>query len=184
VQHGRIACGGRFAIGRAPLAVLVALNLPRPQVQLDAAGEGRVRVGFEGGVDEIRQLSRPPVDFDDVRPLDLAEVGAAAAFVNPQDRRQRIQGALVDVQVVRQQFADGRALAGQIDGGRVAGLEQVRVRLGTRPCIGAEERLHVALQRESQLRQRQPFAEAGQGQVNHHVLAPPFGRSLPSSPRP
>jgi len=79
----------------------------------------------------------------------------------------------VDVQVVRQQLADGRALAGQIDGGRVAGLEQERVRLGTRPCIGAEERLHVALQRERQLRQLRPFAEAGQGEIHQHILPPP-----------
>jgi len=27
VQNGRVACGGRFAIGRAPLPVFVALDL-------------------------------------------------------------------------------------------------------------------------------------------------------------
>jgi hypothetical protein len=54
----------------------------------------------------------------------------------------------VDVQVIREQLADRRALAGVIDGRRVPGLEEQDVGLGAGPGVAAEERLDVALKRQ------------------------------------
>ena len=57
--------------------VVVAVELPRPEQELDAAEQGRVRVGLEVGIDQVRDLPRMPVQLDQVRPLDVAEIGAA-----------------------------------------------------------------------------------------------------------
>ena len=45
--------------------------------------------------------------------------------------------------------------------------------------VGAEERLHVPLQPERQLRQGRPLAEPGQGEVDQQIFAPPPGDGLP-----
>src|SRR5208282_5021244 len=64
--------------------VVEAVELPRPERELDAAQQGRVRVGLEVGIDQVRDLPRMPVQLDQVRPLDLAQVRPGAALVNPQ----------------------------------------------------------------------------------------------------
>jgi hypothetical protein len=56
-----------------------------------------MRVVLELGVHEIRELSGPSMDLDDVRPFHLAEVGAAAPFVDAQQRLKRVERAAVDV---------------------------------------------------------------------------------------
>ena len=56
---------------------VVAVELPRPERELEAAEQGRVRVGHEVGIDQVRDLPRMPVQLDQVRPLDLAQVRAA-----------------------------------------------------------------------------------------------------------
>jgi len=66
--------------------VVVAVELPRPERELDAAEQGRVRVGLEVGIDQVRDLPRMPVRLDQVRPLDLAQVRAGAALVHPEQR--------------------------------------------------------------------------------------------------
>ena len=91
VQHGRVGAGG----------VVVALQPAAAQRQLDAAEEGRVRVGVEGGVGQVRDLAGEAVQLDDVGPVDPAEVGPAAAFVDAQERLQGVEGARVDVEGVR-----------------------------------------------------------------------------------
>src|SRR5271157_5118458 len=42
--------------GIGALCVVVAIELPRPQRELDAAEQGRVRVGLEVGIDQVRDL--------------------------------------------------------------------------------------------------------------------------------
>jgi len=64
--------------------VVEAVELPRPERELDAAQQGRVRVGLEVGIDQVRDLPRMPVQFDQVRPLDLAQVRPGAALLNPE----------------------------------------------------------------------------------------------------
>ena len=60
--------------GIGACGVVVAVDLPRPERDLDAAEQGRVRVGGEVGMNEIRHFPRTPVQLDQVRPLDLAQV--------------------------------------------------------------------------------------------------------------
>ncbi len=43
--------------------VIEAIELPRPQRELDAAQQGRVRVGLEVGIDQVRDLPRLPVQL-------------------------------------------------------------------------------------------------------------------------
>jgi len=43
--------------------VVVAVELPRPERELDAAEQGRVRVGLEVGIDQVRDLPRMPMQL-------------------------------------------------------------------------------------------------------------------------
>lgn len=63
--------------------VVVAVELPRPERELDAAEQGRVRVGLEVGIDQVRDLPRVPVQLDQVHPLDLAQIRPGAAPRKP-----------------------------------------------------------------------------------------------------
>jgi peroxiredoxin len=68
------------------------------------------------------------MQFEDVGPLDLAQVGPAAALVNPQQRFQGVEGAAVDVQGAREQFGAHREAGGGAHGqgkSRVATAEKV-----------------------------------------------------------
>jgi hypothetical protein len=73
-------------------------------------------------------------------------------LVNAQQRLQLFHGALVHVQVVRQQLADGRAAAGLVDGARIARPEQQVVGLPACLRIGPEKGPHVGPQAMRQLR--------------------------------
>jgi hypothetical protein len=65
---------------------VVAVELPRPERELEAAEQGRVRVGLEVGIDQVRDLPRMPVPLDQVRPLDLAEIRPGAGLVHPEQQ--------------------------------------------------------------------------------------------------
>ena len=78
VEDGRVGTAG----------VVVAVDLPGAEVELDATEQGRVRVGIEVGINQIRELAGAAVDLDDVGAFDVAEVDPAAAFVDAQDRVQ------------------------------------------------------------------------------------------------
>jgi len=70
--------------GIGALGEIEAVELPRPQRELDATEQGRVRVVLEVGIDQVRDLPRMPVQLDQVRPLDLAQVRSGAALVHPE----------------------------------------------------------------------------------------------------
>jgi hypothetical protein len=128
------------------------VQLPCAQRQPDGAQQGRMRIGLEVGVDEVGNLAGPPMNLDEVRPFDFAKDGPAAALVDAQEWLQSIQGAAVDVQVVWQQLADPGALAGLVDGGRVAGLEQQCAWFRAGFGVGAKELFDVALKSKGHLR--------------------------------
>ncbi len=50
--------------GIGTLGVVEAVELPRPQRELDAAQQARVRVSLEVGIDQLRDLPRIPVQLD------------------------------------------------------------------------------------------------------------------------
>src|SRR5438045_7134132 len=54
---------------------------------LDAAEQGRMRVGLEIGINEVRNLPRMPMQLDQVRPLDLAQIRPGAALVDRKSTR-------------------------------------------------------------------------------------------------
>jgi hypothetical protein len=68
VQHRRV--GAR--------RILATLDRAGPQVELDAAQQGRVRVGVEVGIGQVRDLARMAVELDQVGALDLAQVEVSA----------------------------------------------------------------------------------------------------------
>ena len=73
------------------------------------------------------------MDLDDVGAFDFAQVGAAAALINAQERFEVVQGTAVDVQVVGAQLADGGAFARLVDGGGIPGAEEQFIRLTCTP---------------------------------------------------
>ena len=50
-----------------------------------------MRVGLELRIDEVRNLARMPMQLDQVRPLDLAQIRPCAALVNPEQWLERIE---------------------------------------------------------------------------------------------
>jgi hypothetical protein len=64
--------------------IVVAVELAAAERQLDAAEQGRMRVGLELGINQVRNLPGMPIQLDQVRPLDLAQIGPCAALVNPE----------------------------------------------------------------------------------------------------
>ena len=155
VQDRRVGAGG----------VIGALDLAGPQVELDAAQQGRVRVGVEVGVGQVRDLARMAVELDQVGALDLAEVGAGAALVDAEQRVEGLQGGAVDVQGIGQELADGRSAAGVVDGVGVAGPEQQVVGPPAAVGVATEERPDVPAEPDRQGRDRRPAAGPAEGQV-------------------
>ena len=169
VQHRRVRA--RRVVG--------ALDLAGPQVELDAAEQGRVRVGVEVGIGQVRDLARMAVELDQVGALDLAEVGAGAALVDAEQRVEGLQGGAVDVQGVGQELADGRSAAGVIDRVGVAGPEQQVVGPSAAVGIAAEERSDVPPETDREGRDRRPAAEPAEGQADENVLGAAQGDRLP-----
>ncbi len=60
---------------RAPANAPRTRDLAGPQIELDASEQGRMRVGVEVGIGQVRDLARMAVEFDQVGALDLTEVG-------------------------------------------------------------------------------------------------------------
>ena len=61
MQDRRVCAGG----------VVEAIDLAGPERQLDAAQQGRVRVGLEIGINEVRNLAGLAVQLDQVGPFDV-----------------------------------------------------------------------------------------------------------------
>ena len=94
------------------LCVVEAVELPRAERELDAAEQGRVRVGLEVGIDQLRDLPRMPMHLDQVRPLDLAQVRSGATLVHPEQRLERIERITVNIKRIGQELSDRGSLAG------------------------------------------------------------------------
>ncbi len=100
--------------GIGALGVVEAVELPRAERKLDAAEQGRGRVSLDVGTDQVRDLPRMPVQLDQVRPLDLAQVRPGAALVNPQQRLERIERFAMNLEGVRQELSDRGTLGGLV----------------------------------------------------------------------
>jgi hypothetical protein len=88
---------------------------------------------LEFRIDQVRELARPAVNLDDVRPFHLAELGSATAFVYPQQWLKRIEGASVNVQVIRKEFPHCRSLGRLVDGICVSCLEKQLIGFAASP---------------------------------------------------
>ena len=76
------------------LAIVVALDLPGPQVELDASDQRRVRIVLEFRVGQVGKLARPAMDLDEVGDFDLAQVSPAAALDARRKETTRLATAL------------------------------------------------------------------------------------------
>ena len=88
-----------------------------------------MRVGLEVGIDKVRDLPRMPVQLDQVRPIDLAQVRAGAALVHPEQRLERIEPVMVNIEGSGQELPERSSLAGIIDRLGIPRSEQHVVRL-------------------------------------------------------
>jgi hypothetical protein len=123
VQDRRVGAGG----------IIEAIDLASAKRQLRAAPQGRVRVGLEIGINEIRNLAGMPVQLDQVGPVERTEVGSGTSLVNSQERVERLERRAMDVERGRQQFADGRPPAGFVDGLGAPGPEEEII--GQTACV-------------------------------------------------
>src|SRR5947207_15914518 len=87
------------------LGIVVTVQLTGPQVEPDAALQRGMGIGLEVRVDQVGELARTAVEFNDVRSLDLPKVRAGATLVDSQQRFEGIERTAVDVKVVRAEFA-------------------------------------------------------------------------------
>jgi len=96
VEDRRVRAGGVFQ----------AVDLAGAKRELDAPQEGRVGIGLEVRIDEIRNLAGEPVQLDQVGPVDLAQVRPSAPLVNAKQRVESLERAVMNVEGIRQQLAD------------------------------------------------------------------------------
>ena len=150
--------------------VIEAVDLAGPQRELDAPQQGRVRVGLEIGIDEVRDLAGLAVQLDQVGPVDLAQVGPGASLVDAEQRVERLERGAMDVEGVRQQLADGRPPAGFVDGLGVAGPEEQIIGQAAGVRVAAEEGADVPLEADRKGRDRRTAAESPEGQVDEQVF--------------
>ena len=85
------------------------------------------------------------MNFDNIGPFHIAKVRPATALVYPQDRLQGIQGADMNLQIIRKELANAGPLASFINRRGIAGFEEQLVGFRATFRIAPEERLHVAL---------------------------------------
>lgn len=57
-----------------------------------------MRIGFEGWIAEIRDFRFVTMQLHKVRAVDPPKVSARAAFIEPQQGRERIERALMDIE--------------------------------------------------------------------------------------
>ena len=88
MQDRRVCAGGVFK----------ALDLASPERELDAAQQGRVRVGFEIGINEVRNLAGMAVQLDQVGPVKRSEVSPGAAVIDAQERVKCLERRAMDVE--------------------------------------------------------------------------------------
>jgi hypothetical protein len=126
--------------------VVAAIELAGAEREFHGAADGGVRHFIELGASQIRDFAGKPMQLDDVGVVDLAQIRASTAFIDPEQRRQGFQGRLVDQQGVGSQPAHRRFSTGLVDLGWIAGLEQNRIGRLAGPLVRAEEFPDVALQ--------------------------------------
>jgi hypothetical protein len=90
-QPGEFGVQGMIAVQKRLLAmedrrvcaggVIEAVDLARPERELDAAPQDRVRIGLEIGIGEVRNLASVPVQFDRRGAVKCAQVGPRASLV-------------------------------------------------------------------------------------------------------
>jgi hypothetical protein len=136
-----------------------AVDLASAERELDTSLERRVRVGLEIGINEVRNVPRMAVQFDRVCPVESSEVGSGASLVDAQQRVERRERSAMDVESVRQQFADGRTPAGFVDGLGAAGPEKKIVGQAASVRIAAEEGADIALESDRKCRDRRTATE-------------------------
>jgi hypothetical protein len=114
------------------------------------------------------------MNLDDVHAFDFAQVDSTAPLIYAQQRFERIESATVNIEVVRELLAHGRALARFVNRGSIACSKKQVVCLLTGFGVGAEEGPHIALERAWQLPERGPFAEPRQRKIHEKVLRTPL----------
>jgi hypothetical protein len=159
--------------------VIEAIDLAGPERELDAAEQGRVRVGLEIGINEIRNLARLPVQLDQVGPVERSQVSPGTSLVNSQERVERLERRAMDVERGRQQLADGRPPAGLVDGLGAPGPEEQIIGQTAGVGVAAEERADVALEADRKCRDRRTAAESSEGQIHKQVFGAAAGDRVP-----
>jgi hypothetical protein len=111
VQHGRV-----FA-----RTIIVIVDFVLAHVQFDARRQGRVGIGLEIGIGQVRNLPREPMQLENVRLFDLSQTSPRAPLVDPQKGIELIQRRAVDVERVGEQLSQRRIAARLVDRRGIAG---------------------------------------------------------------
>jgi hypothetical protein len=178
-QESLLAMEDRW-IGTA--GVFQTVNLAGAERELDAPLEGGVRVSLEIRINEVRNFARLAVQFDQVGPVESAEVGLSTSLVNAQKRIEGLERGTMDVESVRQQFADGRPLTRFVDGVGAASPEKEIIGQAASLRIAAEEGADIPLESDRKCRNRRTAAEWPRSLPWTILLPSPEVQSLPNMP--
>ena len=138
----------------AALGVIEHIELPRPQRELDRSRKRRMGQAVKVGIDQVGDLARKAVQFDEIGVGDLAEVRPRAAFVDSQQRLEAIEGRAMHVECIWEEFSDRRISAGSVDCVGTARGEKQRVSALAGLPIRAEQLADIPLEVKSQSRDR------------------------------
>ncbi len=105
VEDGRVVAG----------EIVSAVELHRAEVELDRAHQRGVGVGFKIGIRQVGNLAAGAVELDQVGVFDFSQIGFGAPFVDAEQRLQRIDGCVVEVEGAREEVAYLGSLAGFVD---------------------------------------------------------------------
>jgi hypothetical protein len=150
MQDRRVCAGG----------VVKAIDLAGAERELDASQQGRVRVGIEIGINEVRHFAGLAVQLDQVGAVERSQVGSDASLVDAQERVECLERGAVDVKRSRRQLADVRPPAGFADGLGAPGPEEEIIGQTASACVAAEEGADVALEAERKCRDWLAAAES------------------------
>jgi hypothetical protein len=92
MQDRRVCAGG----------VIEAIDLASAERQLDAAPQGRMRVGLEIGVGQVRNLAGMAVQLDQVGAVENAKVSPGTSLIDSQEWVKCLERGAMDVKRGRQ----------------------------------------------------------------------------------
>ncbi len=165
--------------GVGAVAVVLVAELLGAEVDLEAAVDGGVGVGVEGGDGEGGDFGAVGVEFDGGGVVGASVGAGGAAFVEAEEGGEVAEEAGVDEEVVVGFLADRAGLDLLVDVGLVAEVEEHEVGGVAGLLVAAEEAFEVVLGGGVEVFEFGAGAEVAEGEVDEKVVAALVGDVIP-----